>query len=152
FTADIVVDDHIWSPELYRIFEVDPGTKVTVQAVRDMIHADDLPAFDAGFARSLGGAGFDFVFLLATAPGQVQHVHSVARLIERVAGRPLFIGAIQDVTERKIAEDALNNARSEFAHVVRVATLNTLTASIAHELNQPLSGIITNADTCLMML
>jgi len=63
-----------------------------------------------------------------------------------------LIGAIQDVTESKVAEEALNRARSELAHVARVTTLNTLTASIAHEVNQPLTGIITNASTCLRML
>ena len=51
-----------------------------------------------------------------------------------------------------MAEEALNRARSELAHVARVAALSALTASIAHEVNQPLSGIITNAGTCLRML
>src|SRR5687767_740371 len=51
-----------------------------------------------------------------------------------------------------VAEEALNRARSDLAHVARVTTLSTLTASIAHEVNQPLSGIITNAGTCLRML
>jgi len=55
-------------------------------------------------------------------------------------------------TESKLAEEALNQARSELAHVARITTLNALTASIAHEVNQPLSGIITNASTCLRML
>ena len=64
----------------------------------------------------------------------------------------MFIGALQDVTERRVAEEALNRARSELAHVARLTTLSTLTASIAHEVNQPLSGIITNAGTCLRML
>jgi C4-dicarboxylate-specific signal transduction histidine kinase len=82
----------------------------------------------------------------------VKYVRSLARLTERIAGRPLFIGAIQDVTENKVAEDALNMARSELAHVARVTTLSMLTASIAHEVNQPLSGIITNAGRCLGML
>jgi len=67
-------------------------------------------------------------------------------------GRPLFIGALQDVTQSKLAEEALDKARSELAHVARIATLNALTASIAHEVNQPLSGIITNASTCRRML
>ena len=56
------------------------------------------------------------------------------------------------MTESKVAEEALNRARSELAHVARVTTLSALTASIAHEVNQPLSGIITNASTCLRML
>jgi signal transduction histidine kinase len=76
----------------------------------------------------------------------------MARVIEQIGGRPLFIGALQDVTEGKLAEEALDRARSELAHVARVTSLNALTASIAHEVNQPLSGIITNASTCLRML
>ena len=152
FTADIAVDEHIWSDELYRIFEIDPSTRITVQAVRDLIHPDDLAAFDSDFARSLGGVDFDQVFRIVPASGNVKHVHAVGHLIERVAGRPLFIGAIQDVTERILAEEALNRARSELAHVARATTVSALTASIAHEVNQPLSGIITNASTCLRML
>ena len=67
------------------------------------------------------------------------------------AGR-MFVGALQDVTENRVAEEALDRARSELAHVARVSTVSALTASIAHEVNQPLSGIITNAGTCLRML
>jgi PAS domain S-box-containing protein len=152
FTADIVVDEHIWSEELYRIFEFDPGMKVSVQAVRDVIHPDDLPSFDAGFARSLGGVDFDQVFRIVPASGRVKHVHAVGYFIERVAGRPLFIGAIQDVTESTVAGEALNRARAELAHVSSMTTLSALTASVAHEVNQPLSGIITNAATGLRML
>ena len=152
FTADIAVDDHVWSEELYRIFEIDPATRISVQMVRDIIHPDDLAAFDSDFVRSLGGVDFDQVFRIVPASGNVKHVHAVGHLIERVAGRPLFIGAIQDVTERIVAEDALNRARSELAHVARATTVSALTASIAHEVNQPLSGIITNASTCLRML
>ena len=49
-------------------------------------------------------------------------------------------------------EEALKRARSELAHVARLTTVSALIASIAHEVNQPLSGIITNANTCLRML
>ncbi|MFZ0478089.1 MAG: PAS domain S-box protein [Terriglobales bacterium] len=58
----------------------------------------------------------------------------------------------EDITERKLAEEALSKARSELAHVARITSLGVLTASIAHEVNQPLSGIVTNAGTCLRML
>jgi PAS domain S-box-containing protein len=59
---------------------------------------------------------------------------------------------VLDLTERKRAQDALNKASAELAHVSRVTAMSALTASIAHEVNQPLSGIITNAGTCLHML
>ena len=87
-----------------------------------------------------------------TVTGAVKHVRGVAHVVEHVAGRPLFVGALQDVTESKVAEEALDRARSELTHVARVTAVSAFTASIAHEVNQPLSGIITNAGTCLRML
>jgi len=63
-----------------------------------------------------------------------------------------WYGTSTDIGDRKRAEDALHKARAELAHVAQVTTLSTLTASIAHEVNQPLSGIVTNASTCLRML
>jgi signal transduction histidine kinase len=98
------------------------------------------------------GTDVDFVFRIVTTGGAVKHIHGMARVMAQSGGHPLFIGALQDVTASKLAEEALDRARSELAHVARVTMLNTLTASIAHEINQPLSGIITNASTCLRML
>ena len=152
FIADLVADDHNWSEEAYRIFEFDPGTKVTVQRVRDIIHPDDLPSFDSVIARGMSGVNVNFAFRIVTSRGAVKYVRGVAHVIEQIEGRPMFVGALQDVTESMVAEEALNRARSDLAHVARVTTLSTLTASIAHEVNQPLSGIITNAGTCLRML
>ena len=152
FITDLVADDHNWSEETFRIFEFDPSTEITVQMIRDMIHPEDLPPFDSMIARAMTGKDVDFSFRFVTSRGAVKHIRGMARVIEHIAGRPLFIGALQDVTESKIAEEALNRARSELAHVARVTTLNALTASIAHEINQPLSGIVTNANTCLWLL
>jgi len=120
--------------------------------IRDMVHPEDLPSFDSVIGRGMTGNDVDFIFRIVTTRGAVKYIRGMARVIEQIEGRPLFIGALQDVTESKLAEEALNRARSELAHVARVTTLNTLTASIAHEVNQPLSGIITNASTCLRML
>jgi two-component system, LuxR family, sensor kinase FixL len=57
-----------------------------------------------------------------------------------------------DITERKRAEEALQKVQTELAHVTRVMTLGELTASIAHEVNQPLAAIVTNANACLRWL
>ena len=152
FITDLVADDHNWSEETFRIFEFDPATKITVQRIRDLIQPEDLPSFDAMIAHAMTGADVDFVFRILTSRGAVKHVRGMARVIEQIAGRPLFIGALQDVTESKVAEEALNRARSELAHVARITTLNALTASIAHEINQPLASLITNASICLRRL
>src|SRR5262245_5381698 len=152
FITDLVADEHNWSEETFRIFEFDPATKVTVQRIREIIHPEDLSSFNAMIARAMTGADVDFVFRIATSRGGVKHIRGMARIIEQVAGRPLFIGALQDITESKIAEAALNKARSELGDVARVTTLNALTASIAHEINQPLASLITNASICLRRL
>ena len=152
FITDLVGDDHNWSDEAYRIFEFDPGTKVSLQRVRDIIHPVDLPSFESVMARGMSGVPVRLEFRIVTSRGAVKHVRGVAHVTEQIEGRPIFVGALQDVTESIVAEEALNRARSELAHVARVTTLSTLTASIAHEVNQPLSGILTNASTCLRML
>ena len=63
-----------------------------------------------------------------------------------------FVGTTTDIDDQKRAEETLRRAQSDLARVARVATLNAMTASIAHEVNQPLSGILTNANTGLRML
>ena len=67
-------------------------------------------------------------------------------------GRRVFTGFIRDISEKKRAEEELHNTQAELARMMRVMTVGQLTASIAHEVSQPLSGIITNASTCLRML
>src|SRR5204863_1258542 len=68
------------------------------------------------------------------------------------SGGPEYIGAVQDVTQRRLTEEGLSKARSELAMAANSMSLGVLTASIAHEVSQPLSGIITNASTCVRML
>jgi PAS domain S-box-containing protein len=63
-----------------------------------------------------------------------------------------FVGTTTDIDDQKRAEETLRQAQTDLAHVARVATLNAMTASIAHEVSQPLSGILTNANTGLRML
>src|SRR5262249_46284472 len=62
------------------------------------------------------------------------------------------VAFVLDLSERKRAQEALDRAGAELAHLSRVTALSALTASIAHEVNQPLSGVVTNAGTCLKLL
>jgi PAS domain S-box-containing protein len=152
FVADLATDDHYWSEEALRIFEFKPGTKITLQRIREVIHPDDLASFESVIAGGVAEGGANFSFRIITARGREKHLRGVAHAVEEVAGRPLLVGAIQDVTESVLAEEALNRARSELANISRVMAMSTLTAAIAHEVNQPLSGIVTNAGTCLRLL
>src|SRR5207244_5507432 len=104
----VMASNHNWSEAAYRIFESEPATKVTVQRIRDLIHPDDLPTFEATIARGVTGAHVNFAFRIVTARGAVKHVRGLAHVIEQVEGRPMFVGALQDVTETELAEEALN--------------------------------------------
>ena len=80
-------------------------------------------------------------------------VRSNVSLVPGTEWVPRFLMTLsEDITQRKLSEAALANARSELANVSRITSLGVLTAAIAHEVNQPLSGIVTNASTCLRML
>ena len=152
FTWDVAADEHTWTEEIYRLFGFDSAIKVTMQMMFKAIHPDDLPAVENLLGRAAEGADFDLGFRVVSAGGAVKHARVVGRRIGQSSERPVFMGALQDVTASKMAEEALNRARAELAHVARVATLNAMTASIAHEVNQPISGILTNASTCVRML
>ena len=118
FITDLLVDDHNWSDEAFRIFEFDPETKVTVQMIRDRVHSEDLPLFDSVIARGMSGTDVDFIFRIVTPRGAVKHIRGLARVIEQIAGRPLFIGALQDVTESKIAENAIRASERNLKLIV----------------------------------
>ena len=58
----------------------------------------------------------------------------------------------EDITERKQTEETLRRTQAELAHVARVASLGEMTASIAHEVNQPLAAVVANGHACLRWL
>jgi len=147
-------DEITFSEQLYRIHEFDRDSPVTLERIRSRIHPEDLPLLSEKIerARAGGDSVLNYEIRLGMPNGSVKFVRTIAHGTRDRDGRPEIMGAVQDVTERRLAEEALNQARSDLTHVTRVTSLGVLTASIAHEVNQPLSGIITNAGTCLRML
>jgi PAS domain S-box-containing protein len=152
FTWDVQADEHIWSAEIYRIFGLEPGTKVELPMIQSVIHPDDMPAVEAVIGGAAEGRDFDLFFRIVAPDGAVRHAHVVGHRSEEITDRPVFLGAIQDVTENKVAEEALIVARTELAHMSRVLTLGALAASIAHEVNQPIAAALTYAQTAIHLL
>lgn len=146
-------DQIAWSDELYRIFDLDPATPITLEHIRARVHPDDVKLFDKTIEEARAtGSDFELQHRLLMADNSIKYLRVVAQATRDHDGELEYIAAVQDVTERHLSEEAIDKARSELAHVTRVMSLGALTASIAHEVNQPLSGIITNASTCLRML
>ena len=149
----VETDEITWSEELYRIFGFEPGVPVTLDLIGTRVHPEDLPMMNEMVERARSAVKeFEYEHRLLMPDYSVKYLHLIAHRIPDNDGRLEYIGAVQDVTQRKSSEDALAKARSELTQVSRATSLATLTASIAHELNQPLSGIVTNASTCLRML
>lgn len=153
FSWRVAGGDITWSEQTHRMFEFEPGTPVTTRLISTRIHPDDLHLLQDMIDRTQAGEpDFEYECRLLMPDGSVKYLHLVAEGTRDQDGRLEYIGAVQDVTGRRLADEALGKARSELAHVARVTSLGALTASIAHEVSQPLSGIITNASTCLRML
>jgi PAS domain S-box-containing protein len=152
FSWRVVTDEITWSEQLYRIFQIERDALVTFELICTRIHPEDLSVFQEQIERSRRDRSeVQLEFRLRMPDGAVKYVH-VAAHVRGDHGQLEYIGAVQDVTERRSSEEALSKARSELSQMARVTSLGVLTASIAHEVNQPLSGIITNAGTCLRML
>jgi PAS domain S-box-containing protein len=149
----VETDEITWSEELYRIFGFERDVPVTLDLIGTRVHPEDIPLMNDMVERARGAVrDFEYEHRLLMPDDSVKYLHLIAHGIRGNDGRLEYIGAVQDVTQRQISEEALAKARSELAHVTSVTSLATLTASIAHEVNQPLSGIVTNASTCLRML
>jgi PAS domain S-box-containing protein len=153
FSWRVETEEITWSEQAYHIFGFDPAGPITLELIRSRVHPDDIPLFDETIQRTRAtGGDFEFEHRLLLPDQSVKYLRVIAHGPRDQNGTSEYIGAVQDVTDRRLSEEALGKLRSELAHVSRAVTLGALTASIAHEVNQPLSGIITNASTCLRML
>jgi signal transduction histidine kinase len=141
------------SEELYRILELDRDKPLTLARIADRVHPEDIAALNEQVAQARrSGVALDTELRLKASDGTFKYLRMAAYGVRAREGELEYVGAVQDVTERRLSEEALAKVRSELAYMTRVASMSALTASIAHEVNQPLSGIITNASTCLRML
>jgi len=96
---------------------------------------------------------FELVKRYRRKDGELIWVNVSGSLVPGTGGVPRFLlGIVENITERIEAEEALSAAQAELAHVSRVMTMGEMTASIAHEVNQPLAAIMTNGHACLRWL
>jgi PAS domain S-box-containing protein len=137
-----------WSAEHFRICGLDPRTFTpTIETAPRIIHPDDLPAAREIWENAWRGKrGYKGEFRVLRPDGTVRHVRSRGHPVSDAAGELVeYVGTIMDITEQKQSEDRLAELQVELLRVARATTLGELAASIAHELNQPLAAIATNA-------
>jgi PAS domain S-box-containing protein len=119
------------------------------------LHPEDRERASKSFAEGIrSGQGFTMEarFRRCRDGAYRWHLNRAVALRDPEGNILRFVGTVVDMHDWKQAQEELRNTQAELAHITRVMTMGELTASIAHEINQPLAGIITNAGTCLRML
>lgn len=133
------------SDEVYQIFAMPLGKSMNYESFLELIHPDDRLFVERKWAAALDGESYDIEHRII-ANGQVKWIrHKEAVEFDDKKNRLCAMGIIQDITERKEAEEDARRLRDELAHIMRVATMGELAASLAHEINQPLTAILSNA-------
>jgi PAS domain S-box-containing protein len=143
----------IWSEETSRIFQYSRTTRPTVELILQRVHPDDAVQVKQTMeSAAMNGEDFEHEYRLVMPDNSVKYAHVVAHALSDKSGSIEFVGAVMDVTERKRAEEALREAQANLARVSRVTTMGELTASLAHEINQPIAAAVIDANTCLRWL
>ena len=143
----------IWSDESFRIMGYDRTVHPSMELVFNRVHPEDIPIVQHMLGRAAReGVNTDFEHRLLMPDGSVKHVHLVVESVSLDPENREFVGTVMDITARKQAEEALQKAQAELTHVARMTTLGELSASIAHEINQPLTALVTNASACVRWL
>jgi signal transduction histidine kinase/FixJ family two-component response regulator len=146
-----------WSDGSYRVFECDPLEKPTTELAVDRAHPEDRMRLRQILDRAaIDGRDFSVEHRLLLADGSVKHVQLEAhRLTGENPGHFVFVGAVTDITERKRAEEERERLRQierDLVYMNRVSMMGELTASLAHEIKQPIAAAALNANACARWL
>src|SRR5712691_9887569 len=136
------------SGEWYRIYGFDPERGIPAWEERmQRIHPEDRAKWQGAIDRAIGEkSDYEVEFRILLPGGTVKYIHTVGHPVLNASGDLVqFVGSSMDISASKRAEEA----QADLAHVSRVTTMGELTASLAHEVNQPIAAAITNANTCL---
>jgi PAS domain S-box-containing protein len=146
------------SEEWYRLYGFDPEKGPPSWEERlERVHPKDRAKWQGAIERAIAEmSDYEVEFRILLPDGTVKYIHTVGHRVLNASGDLVeFVGISADVTERKRAEEErerLREAQAHFAHINRVTTMGELTASLAHEVNQPIAAAVTNANSCLHWL
>jgi PAS domain S-box-containing protein len=147
-----------WSEETFRMWGFDPEQGLpTWRQIVQRIHPQDFEKYketvEKVFVEKLD---VDFEYRIVLPDGTVKHVHTLAHPVLNPAGEVREVkGTTVDITERKRAEqerERLRQLETHLGHINRVSMMGELATSVAHEVNQPITGVVSNGSACLRWL
>src|SRR5712671_5563748 len=140
-----------FSEETFRVLGFDPaGGPPRFEEFLRRIHPDDRARTTEHFETAIREkVDFDAGYRIVHPGGEIREIHAIGHPVPGASGDHVeFVGTVMDVTERRRAEEE----RQALAHANRITTMGQLTASIAHEVNQPIGAVVTNAQAALRWL
>jgi NO-binding membrane sensor protein with MHYT domain/signal transduction histidine kinase len=143
------------SEEWYRIYDFNPENgPPAFEEHLQRTHPEDRAKWQKALDRAMAEkSDYEVEFRILLLDGSVKHIHTVGHPVLDASGDlAQFVGSSTDITERKLAEEALRQAQVDLAHVSRVTTMGEFTASLAHEVNQPITAAVNGASTCVRWL
>jgi PAS domain S-box-containing protein len=159
WACNIVTGEIIHSSEEHtRLYGFDPERGIpSFEEMVQRMHPEDRPrVVESAERANCAGKDFQAQFRLLLPDGTTRYVLGVGHPVFNPSGDVgEFVGILMDVTERRRADEErerLRQVQSDLAHINRVTTMGELTASLAHEIKQPISAAVTDAKTCLRWL
>jgi PAS domain S-box-containing protein len=153
FAWDVATRHYFWSEQTYQILGFDRSIRPSISLVVQRTHPDDRFIMEHELDRSAQKAPYhDFEVRLLMPDRQIKHIHLLAHRITYESGNEEVVGAVMDITDARKSQETLHAAQTALAHASRVATLGEISATIAHEVNQPLAAIVANGQACLRFL
>lgn len=145
-----ITGEHYWSEEVFRILGLDQSATPGFETVLPRVHADDRGQVLVAIERIKNGeSDVDFEYRVVGPDGRIKHVRALVNPEHADDDGVNVSGVLMDITAAKLAEEEMHRAQADLLRVTRIATMAELTASIAHEINQPISGVLTNSEACL---
>jgi PAS domain S-box-containing protein len=148
-------NDQVWASNHWRaLFGFEPSEHLSVASVLERIHPEDRAAVSQTLTNALQDpVGYEAEFRIVLRDGQLRWIAARGRAEFARTGKPLLVrGVSLDITARKKAELEAQQQRKEVAHLSRVTMLGELSGALAHELNQPLTAILSNAQAAQRFL
>ncbi|MCF7907433.1 MAG: MEDS domain-containing protein, partial [Candidatus Omnitrophica bacterium] len=149
---DIADNALAWSDETYHIFGLNIGSPLDYAKFLEIVHPEDREYVNISWQNALRQGFYDIEHRIVVA-GRIKWVRESAQVEFDKRGKAIRgIGTVQDITEQKEHEKNTRKLQQELTHVSRVTTMGELTAALAHELNQPLMAIMSNAQAAQRFL
>ena len=149
---DVPAGSVFWSEETFRIFGVNPrDVKPSYQLFLQVVHPEDRATVEQAFEKAeRESQKVKIEFRIVLPDGSTKHVRSISHPVSKELGLAGFAGAVVDVTQQKLAEEAFDNARAELARVTRL-TIEQHAASIGNEIGKSLEAIASNGAFCFRL-